>query len=40
MDVLESADKIVDKGDKALNDNIASLIGELKERLRTPASAK
>jgi tetratricopeptide (TPR) repeat protein len=40
MDALDSAQKIGDKSDKALNDSITALIGELKERMRTPASAK
>jgi len=40
MEVLELAEKIQDKNDKTLNKNITALIGELKERLRTPASAK
>ena len=40
MDALELAQKIPDKQDKALNDSITALASELKDRIRTPASAK
>lgn len=40
MESLEAAQKITEKSSKALNDSIAALMRELKDKLRAPLSAK